>query len=41
MKERLQEIYKETVNKVKVGGKVEKRFWTAKGVRLVEGGMLA
>lgn len=33
MRERLQEVYKETINKVRVGGKVEKRFWTAKGVR--------
>lgn len=34
MRERLQEIYKEeTVNKVRVGGKVKKGLWTAKRVR--------
>lgn len=33
MRNRIEEVYRETRNRVKVGCKIGKNFWTARGVR--------
>lgn len=33
LRNRIEEVYRETRNRVKVGGKIGKNFWTARGVR--------